>query len=121
MTYPLLYVTLFASTWWLLTTTAAEDNTNTTKPETRVWSPGRITQVTLAVVESTLLTLMLVFPQVMDPIVSFINKHVGGSGSRRRRDVRAVVTEQAAAIHNLLLDAIDQFEDMDNTLAMVPQ
>ena len=41
---------------------------------------------------------------------------IGSNGSRRRREVQSVVMEQAASLHSLLLDAIDQFEDMDYTL-----
>ncbi|KAK3882728.1 hypothetical protein Pcinc_012933 [Petrolisthes cinctipes] len=80
------------------------------------WSPGRITHMVLAVVESALLTLVLVFPTIMDPIIEFINKHVGHAGSRRRREVQTVVTEQAATLHNLFLDALDQLENIDTAM-----
>ncbi|XP_063889218.1 uncharacterized protein LOC135115973 [Scylla paramamosain] len=92
---------------------AGED---TSSPETSAWTPGRIAQVTLAVIESALLTFVLLFPGVMDPVVQFINGNIGSSGSRRRREVQSVVMEQAASLHGLLLDAIDQFEEMDYTL-----
>ncbi|KAK8393895.1 hypothetical protein O3P69_006911 [Scylla paramamosain] len=49
---------------------AGED---TSSPETSAWTPGRIAQVTLAVIESALLTFVLLFPGVMDPVVQFIN------------------------------------------------
>lgn len=42
---------------------------------------------------------------------------IGSAGSRRRRDVQAVVTEHAAALHDLVLDAVDRFEDMDQALS----
>ncbi|MPC14756.1 uncharacterized protein LOC123506517 [Portunus trituberculatus] len=89
---------------------------DTSSPETSAWTPGRIAQVTLAVIESALLTFVLLFPAVMDPVVQFINDNIGSSGSRRRREVQSVVMDQAASLHSLLLDAIDQFEDMDYTL-----
>ncbi|XP_063597674.1 uncharacterized protein LOC134774242 [Penaeus indicus] len=82
-----------------------------------VWTPGRITQVTLAIVESALLTLLLIYPGIMDPIVSFINQNIGSAGSRKRRNARAAMLDQAAAIHNLFLDAIDQFEGLDEMLS----
>ncbi|XP_050690901.1 uncharacterized protein LOC126982675 [Eriocheir sinensis] len=82
-----------------------------------LWSPGRITQVTLAVLQSALLTFILLFPGIMDPIVKFINESIGTAGSRRRRDVQAVVTEHAAALHGMVLDAVDRFEDMDQALS----
>ncbi|KAK4320580.1 hypothetical protein Pmani_008584 [Petrolisthes manimaculis] len=81
-----------------------------------LWSPGRITHMVLAVLESALLTLVLVFPTIMDPIIGFINQQVGHAGSRRRREVQTVVTEQAATLHNLFLDALDHIEDMDTAM-----
>ncbi|XP_069949593.1 uncharacterized protein [Cherax quadricarinatus] len=113
--------TIVLSSFLLVSVLVSAQEDQNLAPEPRIWSPGRITQVTLAVVESTLLTLMLVFPQVMDPIVAFINQHVGSSGSRRRRELRTLVSEQAGTIHKLILEAIDQFEDLDASISMVTQ
>ncbi|KAK7073899.1 hypothetical protein SK128_011608 [Halocaridina rubra] len=82
------------------------------------WSPGRIAQIVIAVIESALLTLVLLFPTLMDPVVAFINRYIGGASSRRRRDVRQAMMEHATSLHNLVLDAIDKFEEMDSMLSL---
>ncbi|XP_042868324.1 uncharacterized protein LOC122250779 [Penaeus japonicus] len=94
---------------------AAQDSSEQTTGA--VWTPGRITQVTLAIIESALLTLLLIYPGIMDPIVNFINLNIGSAGSRKRREARTAMVEQAAAIHNLFLDAIDHYEGLDAMLS----
>ncbi|XP_047501458.1 uncharacterized protein LOC125047273 [Penaeus chinensis] len=94
----------------------AQDSSDQSTEEA-VWTPGRITQVTLAIVESALLTLLLIYPGIMDPIVNFINLNIGSAGSRKRRNTRAAMLEQAATIHNLFLDAIEHYEGLDEMLS----
>ncbi|XP_068210845.1 uncharacterized protein [Palaemon carinicauda] len=83
-----------------------------------LWSPGRFVQVTVAMLESALLMFVLLFPSVMDPIVKFVSYAIGASGSRRRRAVRDAITEHASDLHDLFLDALDKFEELDAALSL---
>ncbi|XP_064092579.1 uncharacterized protein LOC135205665 [Macrobrachium nipponense] len=93
-------------------------NTDGETSERILWSPGRIVQVTLAMAESALLMFVLLFPSIMDPIVKFVSYAVGTSGSRRRRAVRDAITEHASSLHDLFLDALDKFEELDSALSL---
>merc|ERR1711933_474546 len=73
------------------------------------WTPGRIVKVVIDSVASVGLTLLLLWPSIMDPIVAWINGMTGSAGSRRRRAARESTVNFANNIHESILDAIEGF------------